>query len=77
MCPDPMEVEEIELSDCHQHLQATLTICRPAMSCLLYFQFSTQTYRRNIFTDMESKIKEGLVGFLWLSGFPGRWGRGE
>ena len=28
----------------------------------------------DIFTaDMESKIKEGLVGFLWLSGFPGRW----
>ena len=22
---------------------------------------------------MESKIREGLVGFLWLSGFPGRW----
>ena len=22
---------------------------------------------------VESKIREGLVGFLWLSGFPGRW----
>ena len=40
---------------------------------MLYFQFATQTYHRNIFTDMEIKITEGLVGFLWLSGFPGRW----
>ena len=68
-----IEVEEIELSDCHQHLQATSTICLPAMSCLLYFQFSTQKYHRNIFTATESRTKEGLVGFLWLSGFPGRW----